>query len=228
MTSSLAAVLGGLGFSAYAAANQFMDTLSLQQHQLGIRDWISVNWDGWLTKEKREASTAPAVAEYSMTPGEGDRAFEQTLSLGSVSQVLVSTGDLQTRLRQWIKLESLDKDGEKVVDIDRYSRPQLTNPYIAPQTKTQRSIAALWQELLAIDEIGIRDNFFELGGNSLMAIQLLSRLHGTFYIDLSLAKLLELDTVDKLATHIDAIRWVAKDRVESPEGRGDEREVIDL
>jgi len=228
MTSSLAAVLGGLGFSAYAAANQFMDTLSLQQHQLGIRDWISVNWDGWLTKEKREVSTTPAAAEYSMTPGEGVRAFEQTLSLGSVSQVLISTGDLQTRLRQWIKLESADKDDEKLVDVARYSRPQLTNPYIAPQTETQISIAALWQELLAIDKIGIRDNFFELGGNSLMAIQLLSRLHGTFFIDLSLAKLLELDTVDKLATHIDAIRWVAKDRVDPPEGRSDNREVIDL
>jgi acyl transferase domain-containing protein len=228
LTSSLATVLGGLGFSAYAAANQFMDTLSLQQHHFGIRDWISVNWDGWLVREKRETSTVPAVAEYSMTPEEGVRALEQTLRLGSVSQVIVSTGDLQTRLRQWIKLESPDADGEEVVDIAQYSRPQLTNPYIAPQTETQRSIAALWQVLLAIDKIGIRDNFFELGGNSLMAIQLLSRLHGTFYIDLSLAKLLELDTVDKLATHIDAIQWVAKDRVESPEGSGDEREVIEL
>jgi acyl carrier protein len=44
----------------------------------------------------------------------------------------------------------------------------------------------IWTDVLGIREIGINDDFLELGGQSLLAIQLLSRVHRDFYIELPL------------------------------------------
>ncbi|MDI5895994.1 non-ribosomal peptide synthetase [Flavobacterium algoritolerans] len=49
--------------------------------------------------------------------------------------------------------------------------------YTAPVTDTQRSLVAIWQEVLGIDTIGIRSNFFELGGHSLIISQVINRIH---------------------------------------------------
>lgn len=45
--------------------------------------------------------------------------------------------------------------------------------HIAPSTKVEKQLAAIWAQILKIEEskIGIHDSFFEIGGDSLMAIQ---------------------------------------------------------
>lgn len=54
-------------------------------------------------------------------------------------------------------------------------RPALIQPYIEPETNTQKLLASIWAEILRIDRVGARDDFFDLGGNSLLAGQVLSR-----------------------------------------------------
>ncbi len=48
--------------------------------------------------------------------------------------------------------------------------------FIAPQTATERRLAALWQEILAGPEPGIDDNFFDVGGTSLLLLRLHARV----------------------------------------------------
>ncbi|MGJ0430537.1 amino acid adenylation domain-containing protein [Methylobacter sp.] len=48
--------------------------------------------------------------------------------------------------------------------------------YEAPQGETEQTLAAIWAELLKIDQIGRHDNFFELGGHSLLAVTLIARM----------------------------------------------------
>ncbi|MHA6534823.1 condensation domain-containing protein, partial [Paenibacillus sp. BAC0078] len=48
--------------------------------------------------------------------------------------------------------------------------------YIAPRSEIEVKLAAVWQDVLRIEQVGIRDNFFELGGDSIKAIQIVSRL----------------------------------------------------
>jgi amino acid adenylation domain-containing protein/non-ribosomal peptide synthase protein (TIGR01720 family) len=45
----------------------------------------------------------------------------------------------------------------------------------APTTETERTLAAVFADVLRLPEVGVRDSFFELGGDSIVAIQLVSR-----------------------------------------------------
>ncbi|MBN3883116.1 MAG: beta-ketoacyl synthase N-terminal-like domain-containing protein [Nostoc sp.] len=84
-----------------------------------------------------------------------------------------------------------------------YSRPDLPNSYIAPRDELEQKIADIWQEFLGIKQVGINDNFFELGGDSLVAVQVLSRLRNIFYIKLSLASLFESPTIAEIALKLE-------------------------
>ncbi|MDZ8084003.1 MAG: beta-ketoacyl synthase N-terminal-like domain-containing protein [Nostoc sp. DedQUE12b] len=84
-----------------------------------------------------------------------------------------------------------------------HSRPDLPNSYIAPRDELEQKIADIWQEFLGIKQVGINDNFFELGGDSLIAVQVLSRLRNIFYIKLSLAILFESPTIAEIALKLE-------------------------
>ncbi|MGO1002252.1 amino acid adenylation domain-containing protein [Lysobacter sp. CA196] len=51
-----------------------------------------------------------------------------------------------------------------------------TQNYQAPRGEVERTIAALWQELLSLPRVGRDDHFFELGGHSLLAVRLIERM----------------------------------------------------
>lgn len=46
--------------------------------------------------------------------------------------------------------------------------------YAAPETAAQATLAAIWQQLLGLDRVGVHDNFFEIGGDSIISIQLVA------------------------------------------------------
>jgi phthiocerol/phenolphthiocerol synthesis type-I polyketide synthase E len=72
--------------------------------------------------------------------------------------------------------------------------------------EVERSIVALWQELLGIERIDVNDNFFELGGHSLLATQLLYRLQEMFAANMSLSELLGKPTVAGMAETVEMLR----------------------
>ena len=86
----------------------------------------------------------------------------------------------------------------------------ITRTYEAPQGETETLIVEIWKELLHLDQVGRYDQFFELGGHSLLVTQMMSRLCDQFNIEIPLASVFQLDTVEKLAEKIDIDLW-AKD-----------------
>jgi amino acid adenylation domain-containing protein len=74
-----------------------------------------------------------------------------------------------------------------------------THDFIAARNEIEKGLVNIWSDLLAIQKIGIKDNFFELGGHSLLAIRLVSRIEQSFGKELSLASLLEAQTIEQQA-----------------------------
>ncbi|MBI1790827.1 MAG: SDR family oxidoreductase [Acidobacteria bacterium] len=198
--SSLSAVLGGLGFAAYASANAFLDALSVQRNQEGEVPWISVNWDGW------DFSEEAALSNY-LLPHEGAEAFHRILHCRPRQPVVVSTQDLESRVEQWLNLTSVREPKEAAgAPETAHSRPNLSSAYTAPRNPTEETIAGIWQQLLGLEKVGVHDNFFELGGHSLLGIQLVFRLRAAFQIEVSPHRLFEAPTIAELAESIDRER----------------------
>ncbi|AXQ58523.1 non-ribosomal peptide synthetase [Streptomyces koyangensis] len=61
-------------------------------------------------------------------------------------------------------------------------------------------VTAMWRELLGDQEIAASDSFLDLGGNSLLAIQLLTRLRGRYGVAVDIARFFEEPTVAALAS----------------------------
>ncbi|MCI0397533.1 MAG: amino acid adenylation domain-containing protein, partial [Chloroflexi bacterium] len=83
------------------------------------------------------------------------------------------------------------------------SRPALAEAFIAPRTAVEEQIAAIWQPLLGIEQVGIEDNFFELGGHSLLATQVISRLRQAFRVELPLRAIFEAPTIAELVERLE-------------------------
>jgi len=85
-------------------------------------------------------------------------------------------------------------------------RPELESTYVAPQAEIDRTIAAIWQEVLRLEKIGIHDNFFDVGGYSLLAIRVISRINKAFQVDLPLPSFFERPTISGLSQTIEKLR----------------------
>ncbi|MCU1245727.1 MAG: polyketide synthase, partial [Acidobacteria bacterium] len=202
LMSSLSAILGGLGFAAYTAANLFMDAFARWKNRGDGTRWTSVDWDSWRLADMRPviAGLGATVSEFVMEPDEGASACERILAVGDLGQVVVSSGDLQGRLRLWI-----DRRGAAVATQSptvRHERPNMRTAYEAPRGQLERELAEIWQELFGVAAVGIHDNFFELGGHSLLATQLNARLSSKLHVEMSLATLLQVPTIADLAVAV--------------------------
>ncbi len=82
--------------------------------------------------------------------------------------------------------------------------------FVAPRNETEAAIAQIWAEVLDLERVGVYSDFFELGGHSLRATRVISRIHKTFGIELSLRGLFEFSTVAALSEKIDAARGAAR------------------
>ncbi len=87
--------------------------------------------------------------------------------------------------------------------FERHARPELPTIYVAPRNQIEEQVAAIWQELLGIEPVGVHDDFFALGGHSLMATRLGSRLREVFPVELSVRELFEVPSVAQLAELIE-------------------------
>ncbi|NEO65355.1 MAG: amino acid adenylation domain-containing protein, partial [Moorea sp. SIO4G2] len=68
-----------------------------------------------------------------------------------------------------------------------------------PKTEVEHKIAAIWQQILTVEVVGLDDNFFELGGHSLLLAQLQQQLQDCFGTDIPIVELFARPTVGTLA-----------------------------
>ena len=141
-----------------------------------------------------------------LSPSEGIEVFCRILG-STLPQVLVSTSNLSTWDEQNNKynplssLGLLDKASLSKSTQQIHSRPELNNEYVAPKNEVEQTIADIWQEVLGI-EVGRHDNFFELGGDSLLIVQVRSKLQEKLQKEFSIADAFEYPTISALAEYL--------------------------
>ncbi|MGD1922417.1 MAG: SDR family NAD(P)-dependent oxidoreductase [Pleurocapsa sp.] len=203
LQSSLSSIVGGVGFTAYTAANIFMDTFATVKNAEGNTPWFSINWDGYNLQESTE-KTGLNLVDIAIHTAEAWDITKIDLSNG-ITQAIVSPADLQPRIDKWIKPKSLIEIDKlqaqtSLSALSNQKKPQVTAQYIAPRNDIEKVVVTAMEELLGINKIGVDDNFFELGGHSLLAIQIVSRLRDEFKVDVSMREfLLESPTAAKIA-----------------------------
>ncbi len=97
--------------------------------------------------------------------------------------------------------------------IDRSALPAPTEGSLqsalaadGPRTETEKALAAIWTEVLKIENVGVNDDFFDLGGHSLLVIKAVSRIRTVFNLDLSPRTFFVNPTISGLAKALDGAK----------------------
>ncbi|MDT8911798.1 SDR family NAD(P)-dependent oxidoreductase [Amycolatopsis sp. PS_44_ISF1] len=201
MQSSLSAQLGGLGFYAYTAGNAYMDAFAERNRSADV-PWMSVNWDGWIFRERTDDAGGQSVvspsfaspdfgvvAEIAIRPSEGAEIYSRMMNLAQPEQVLVSTADFEARYEQWVRRPlgpRPSKGAGKPASLD----------------DVEETVVSLWQEVLGVTEVAPDSNFFALGGDSLLGVTLAYRLGQAFGTVLSVITMFDNPTVQAMSSEI--------------------------
>ncbi|HSX62872.1 MAG TPA: amino acid adenylation domain-containing protein, partial [Tahibacter sp.] len=100
----------------------------------------------------------------------------------------------------FVVMDALPLTPNGKVDKRKLPEPdyQAQQVYVAPETDTERQLAAIWQQVLRVGQVGIHDNFFEIGGDSILSIQVVSRANQAG-IGVTTKQLFEAQTIAELA-----------------------------
>jgi acyl carrier protein len=147
--------------------------------------------------------TANAQSDSQLLSAEGVEVFRRVLSLSGVPQVEISTKGMAFCIHESDAKRNSTIEHDEIAAITnatRYPRPSLSTPYMAARTPLEAEIASIWQDVLGLEQVGIRDDFIELGGHSLLAIQLTSRIRQQFEVELSVATFYNQPTVEGVSS----------------------------
>ncbi|HEX8456524.1 MAG TPA: amino acid adenylation domain-containing protein [Pyrinomonadaceae bacterium] len=81
------------------------------------------------------------------------------------------------------------------------SRADMKEVYVAPRTPVEEVLAAIWSEVLGIEQIGVHDNFFALGGDSIRSVRVLALAKEKGF-EFTLQNLFQYQTISELAAEI--------------------------
>ncbi|TFI50726.1 SDR family NAD(P)-dependent oxidoreductase [Mastigocladus laminosus UU774] len=217
LCSSTSSILGEFGQVDYCAANAFLDLYANNAYKSGLLT-ISIDWDTWQEVGMAVETVIPDAIKHvreeeleeGIMPQEAIDAFNRILG-SSLPHVIVSTKEFQAVIERNNSFSYLEEElaflEEKFASNSfsklSHPRPNLQNDYVAPRNEVEVTIAKVWQNILGIQGIGIYDNFFELGGDSLLQVQVRTKLRELLKQDLSLIDLFRYPTINSLANSLE-------------------------
>jgi thioesterase domain-containing protein/aryl carrier-like protein len=163
------------------------------------RLWLSgkrLDWTHFYASEKRQRISLPTYPferkRYWLDPVEQKKNYLKFFTKPPVNQV-----------------QSAQNQAEPDQEVpESYLGP--------PRNDVERSLAAIWEGLLGVNNLSIYDNFFEIGdnffeigGSSLIALSLFAQINKTFGENLPLATLFEAPTIEQLANILRTEVWTA-------------------
>jgi amino acid adenylation domain-containing protein len=105
----------------------------------------------------------------------------------------------------YVLLEELPLTPNGKVDRKSLLKPEALQRgamVINPRDTIEIQLKSIWEEILGVDNIGIRNNFFELGGHSLKAVALSSRLAERYQAPFLVRNIFEFPTIEEQAAYL--------------------------
>ncbi|WP_367616926.1 amino acid adenylation domain-containing protein [Pseudomonas muyukensis] len=95
--------------------------------------------------------------------------------------------------------------------LDRKALPafdaeQAQRPWLAPASPLEQQLAAIWQEVLQVQRVGLDDDFFGLGGHSLLATQVVVRVREQLGLEVPLRELFQASVLGAFAEVVQALQ----------------------
>ncbi|NEP60517.1 MAG: SDR family NAD(P)-dependent oxidoreductase, partial [Symploca sp. SIO2G7] len=213
LTSSISSILGAFGQVDYTGANAFLDIFTHHKTSQQNSLTLCINWGTWQEVGMAVNTARPKELQewyieslqQGILPEEGVDALMRIFR-SSLSQVVVSPTDFLSLLKQQNTDSDLLSRLEKVnISKPKHPRPELNNAYVAPRNEIEQKLADIWQQLLGLEQVGIHDNFFELGADSLVGVQLISRLKQELQVKISINDIFRSPFVAELALIVELI-----------------------
>ncbi len=156
---------------------------------------------------------AALIAYYSVRDGVRPSPTElRAILRGSLPEYMVPAA--------FVELPTLPLSPSGKVDRKALPVPMELAPaeveHVAPRHAAEEQVAAIWREVLAVEDVGIHDDFFDAGGHSLLAMRVAGRIHAATGVRITFRELFTLRTVEAQAARISAASSspVHDDRIE--------------
>jgi amino acid adenylation domain-containing protein len=101
-----------------------------------------------------------------------------------------------------LPLNANGKIDRRVLPVPDRGALRTGTDHVPPRTPTEKSLAAIWSEVLGVEQIGIHDRFFDLGGHSLLMIKVLAAARAVG-LAVSIYRMYQHDTLIDLAAAVD-------------------------
>ncbi|HEX5657690.1 MAG TPA: amino acid adenylation domain-containing protein [Polyangiales bacterium] len=96
----------------------------------------------------------------------------------------------------FVPLSELPRNANGKLDRKLLPAPELEpSERLLPRDDAERRLAAIWCEVLGVEQVGVTESFFTLGGHSLQLTQVLARVRRAFDVEVSLRSLFEAPTI---------------------------------
>ncbi|PRY19894.1 non-ribosomal peptide synthetase [Pseudosporangium ferrugineum] len=140
---------------------------------------------GYATLRAGERATDATLREH----------LRQTLPAYMVPALVVVLDEFPLNANGKLNRRALPEPVERVGAVQR-----------RPLSSTEEMVVAIWQDVLAMAEIGPEDNFFALGGSSLLMTQIVARVRHALGVELPIRALYQAPTVAALSAEIERAR----------------------
>jgi acyl transferase domain-containing protein len=156
---------------------------------------VEVNWSGFYQHEKRHRVSLPTYPferrRYwidPQRPPQGFPAYQAALS--------EPPADHRDSFQSEIEIE--DFAPREIA---------LQHDFIPPSNEVEKAIAAIWQKLLGVKQIGIHADYFDLGGTSILATRVFEEIERRLNKRLPLSTMINAPTIAQLARIVADKNW---------------------
>ncbi|UPK71698.1 non-ribosomal peptide synthetase [Chitinophaga filiformis] len=104
----------------------------------------------------------------------------------------------------YVQLDVMPLNNNGKVDKVKLPAPLTASgeQYIAPRSKPEKQLAAIWKDILDVSQVSVSDNFFACGGHSLKAMQLVARVYKELSVKITLKDVFKYPVLEAQATFI--------------------------